>query len=270
MWVYISFAAILICLVVIFWIISKKFPALAILDLEHLPGRKEAKFKEQMLRQRFDRDLAKWGQFFNRWRRILIRFHSFLKEADEMLAKTRANFRLERKLDLKTRQEKVAAWFSEAKELIKKDELDAAEEKLIAIIGINPRFLPAFIELGDVYFKARKYVEAKQSFEHALKTLARRQTPEQADYWPKKELYFSLAQANRNLDNLAAAIDNLHEALELEPNNPRYLDLILDLSIIKKDYALAQSLLNRFSIANPENQKLAELRERVEQIREGE
>ena len=269
MWVYLSLILTLVCLLVIFLVVSKKFTALALLDLEHLPGRKEAKFKNQIIAKRLDRDLEKVAGLLGRWRLFFERrFGSFLHQLRLRLEHSRNAYLREKKLSLAERQEKIAAWFSEAKESAKKGELEKAEELLIAAIALDHRYLPAFVELGDAYFELRKYLEAKQTFLHVLKALSRKTSSDFADYRAKKEIYFALAQANKQLDNLEEAIDNLHEALELEANNPRYLDLILELSIMKKDCALAESILHRLEEANPENQKLADFRSRLEKISE--
>jgi len=87
-----------------------------------------------------------------------------------------------------------------------------------------------------------------------------------SEYRSKKEIYFALANANKQLGDFDEAIDNLHEALELEANNPRYLDLILELSIMKKDCVLAENILHRLEESNPENQKISEFRARLNKI----
>ena len=49
------------CLIIILAILFKKFPVLAILDVNNLPGDKEMKFKDKIIKQRVERDLSKWG-----------------------------------------------------------------------------------------------------------------------------------------------------------------------------------------------------------------
>lgn len=269
MWVYISLAFIFISALIIFLIVSKKFTTLALLDLEHLPGRKEAKFKEQIIAKRLDRDLKKVSGFFGSWHLFFEhRLGSFLRQLHLRLEHSKEQYQREKKMTLSERQAKISAWFSEAKEAAKKGDFEKAEELLISAITLDHRYLPAFIELGDVYFELRKYLEAKQTFLHVLKVLSHKTANDFADYRAKKELYFSLANANKQLGDIDEAIDNLHEALELESNNPRYLDLILELSIMKKDYALADNIFRRLLEANPENKKLPELRVRIDKLLE--
>jgi uncharacterized protein HemY len=85
-----------------------------------------------------------------------------------------------------------------------------------------------------------------------------------------QEIYFALSYLEKKAGNIDASYDNILEALELEPSSPRYLDLILDLSIIKKDKASAWQYLNRLSEANPQNQKLEDRRKEIEEIEDTE
>lgn len=267
MLVYISLTLLILSILIIFKIISKKFTTLALLDLDYLPGRKEAKFKNQIITKRLDRDIDKVEGFFGKFKEFFNhRFGTFLQQFHLRLERSKEQYQKQKKLTLNERQEKISSWFSEAKEAIKKDDLDKAEELLISIINLNNRYLPAFIELGDVYFESRKYLEAKQTFVHVLKVLSKKTINDFSDYRSKKELFFSLANVNKYLNNLDEAIDNLQDALDLERNNPRYLDLILELSILNKDYAVAENSLRRLEESNPENKKISEFRSRLNNI----
>lgn len=269
MWAYISLFFLLLSIIIIFLIVSKKFTTLALLDLEHLPGRKEAKFKEQIITKRLDRDLEKVSGIFGSWRLFFEnRLGSFLRQLHLRLERSKEQYQREKKMTLSERQTKISSWFSEAKEAAKKGDFEKAEELLISVINLDHRYLPAFVELSDVYFELRKYLEVKQTLFHILKVLSHKTVNDFVNYRAKKELYFALANANKQLGNIDEAIDNLHEALELESNNPRYLDLILELSIIKKDYALAESIFRRLIEVNPENKKLSELRLRIDKLLE--
>ena len=56
--------------------------------------------------------------------------------------------------------------------------------------------------------------------------------------------------------------------MEIEPNNPRYLDLAITLAIEVKNKNYASSLFDRFQEVNPENAKLAELFEEISSLSE--
>jgi predicted Zn-dependent protease len=70
----------------------------------------------------------------------------------------------------------------------------------------------------------------------------------------------------KDLGEIAAALDSVRDALEFEPNNPRYLDLILDLGIMKKDKKLCEENLARLIEANPENNKIEEWRQKINEL----
>jgi Tfp pilus assembly protein PilF len=154
-----------------------------------------------------------------------------------------------------------------AREFFKKDDKLAAEEKLVEIISLDQKNLDAFFQLGDLYANQKKWPEARQTYAYALK-LTRQPDAVAAslhNITPQK-IHFSLSSLEKEVGDLDAALENIREALELEPNNPRYLDLILDLSIIRKDKNLAREYWEKLAAVNPENNKLAEWKESIRSL----
>lgn len=256
----ISIILIAICLVVILFIIIKKFPALAILDVDNIPGQKETQFKDKIMKARLERDLAKWGKVFLKIKKIIDRF-SFLKVLYLRLKTLADHYKKAKPLSWAERQERIKVLLEESETAEKEENLEAAEEKLIEVIRLDNQNLKAFRQLGDIYFLGKKYHEAKQTLEHALKLAITLKAKED-----ESEINFALAEISQDLDNLDAALNYIREALEIEANNPRYLDLLLELSIIKKDKKSAQEALEKFEAVNPENNKLNDWRERIEKI----
>jgi len=266
----VSFILIIICLALILSIVLKKFPALAILNVADMPAEKEAKFKEQLLRQKVERDLSRvggtlgrvWLFLANRWARFLERTHSELK-------KTKQSYRLGLVLPYAEKQKRIKELKLNVEETLKKEDLATTEEKLIEIISLDQKNLNAFFRLAGLYADERKWPEARQTYKYALK-LARQHRDDETvmNELSLPEIYFSLARMEKDCDNLDAALENTREALDLEPNNPRFLDLILDLSIMKKDKALAQETWQKLAAVNPENNKLAAWQEQIEGIEE--
>ncbi len=262
----ISIILIAICLIVILAIILKKFPVLAILDVANMPGEKEAKFKDQIIKQRVERDLAKWGGSVARlWLFFSKRLTSFLKNSHQQLKKVKLNYRLSSKIPWPEKQKRIKELFLAVEDLFKKEMLSEAEEKLIEIVSLDQKNLTAFFRLGELYDLQKKYSEARQTYDYALKLAKQYQEDKEimGDI-TIQEIYFSLAYLEKEINNWEVALENIREALDLEPNNPRYLDLILDLSIIKKDKEAASEYLAKLAVVNPENNKLAELKEKIE------
>jgi predicted Zn-dependent protease len=95
-----------------------------------------------------------------------------------------------------------------------------------------------------------------------------RRDPEMLEGIVVSEIRFSLARVSYELGLMDEALEYTRQALDAEPNNPRYLDLILDLSIMRKDKNLAKSSWEKLSAANPDNKKLPEWLARIEALEE--
>jgi len=254
----ISIILIVICLIIIAAIIIKKFPALAILDVDNIPGQKETQFKDKIMKARLERDLAHWGKVIHKITQWLDKNFSFLRALAERLKRLAEHYKRSQKLSLSERQEKVRRLLEESEADLKNEDLGSAETKLIEVIRLDNQNLAAFRELGEVYCLGKKYHEAKQTLEFALKLASKAKAKLE-----ESEINFSLAEISQEAGDLTTALDRAQEALELIPNNPRYLDLLLELSIIKKDKGLAEETLAKIEAVNPENNKLAEWQEKI-------
>jgi tetratricopeptide (TPR) repeat protein len=257
-----------ICLIVILAIILKKFPALAILDINNMPGEKEAKFKDQIIKQKVERDLARWGGAVARVWLFFSRYISdFLKSSQAQLKKIKLNYKSTSKIPFVEKQKMIKELFLAYADFFKKEKFNEAEEKLVEIISLDQKNLSAFFKLGALYDEQKKWPEARQTYEYALK-LARQFKDDETimEELTIQEIYFSLAWVERESGDLDAALENIREALDLEPNSPRYLDLILDLSIIKKDKDLALASYEKLAAVNPENNKLSDWKEKIDSL----
>lgn len=261
----ISLIVIGLAVIVILAVIIKKFPALAILDAGNIPGEKEAKFKERIIKARVERDLARWSGFLGRiWLAISRRLGASLKSRQANLKKIKTSYRVNIKMPWLEKQKKIEGLLSAAAEFLKKEDTPAAEEKLLEIISLDQKNLSAFFQLGELYVSQKKWSEASQTFSYALR-LARRHygdKVETGEITPQR-IYFAQAEVEKEAGNLDAALENIREALELEPNSPRYLDLILCLSIMRKDKTLARESWEKLAAVNPENQKLEKWKEKI-------
>jgi tetratricopeptide (TPR) repeat protein len=268
MFTVISLILIAIALAVSLVIIIKKFPALAILDVANIPGEKETKFKQQIIKQRVNRDLARWSGRLGRLAlTINRRFSNWLKSWQMHLKKIKANHETGTKIPWQKKQKQIQGLLLAAEDLIKKEIFDSAEEKLVEVISLDQKNLPAFLSLGSLYESQKKWLEARQTYEHILKLERQyRDDKEIIGDLTRQEIYFSLANIEREAGETEAALENIREALELEPNNPRYLDLILNLSIMRKDKALAEEYWDKLAAVNPDNNKLTEWWKEIENL----
>jgi tetratricopeptide (TPR) repeat protein len=266
----VAWILVVISILVIIFIIIRKFPALAILNVDNIPGKKEAKFKEQIMRQRLERDFSSLSLNLDKKRRYFGRIiSSFLRGHYQRLLKLKNDLKRHKKISFSEKKEKVANLFLKAKEAMEEEDYQKSEHYLIEIIGLDPKKVKAFLELGENYRLRKNFKEAKETLEHALKLAQQlRRDPELLTGIVISEIQFSLAYVCEEEGLYEEAIEYGYQALDAEPNNPRYLDLILDLSIIKKDKKLALETWRKLSLANPDNRKLSELRDKIELLRD--
>ncbi len=259
----------LISILIIIIIIVRKFPVLAVLDVENIPGEKEAGIKKAIIKKRVDRDLGKIsGVFANVWLTIKKNFISFVNFSEKKLKKVKNNLK-KKKISWSDRERLIKDLFSKAQQDLIDEESDLAIEKLLEIISLDQRNLSAFFFLGKAYQQAKKWSESEQIFRHALK-LAKKRKKEDifSGDLSISEIHFSLAEMLKEAEKIDLAWDEAAEALDIEKNNPRFLDLILDLSIMRNDKQAAIEYLQRLIENNPENKKIDVWREEIEMLQE--
>lgn len=264
----ISLILIGLCVLIILAIILRKFPTLAILDANNMPGEKEAEFKDQIIKQKIERDFARWGGAVARVFIFISRnISNFLKSSHKQLKKVKLNYKSIAKISFVEKQKIIKKLFAAYTDSLKKENLSEAEEKLLEIVSFDQKNILAFFKLGDLYDKQKKWSEARQTYEYVLK-LAQQRGDEKSinPELSLQEIYFSLAWTEKEIGDLDAALENIRGALDLEPNSPRYLDLILDLSIMKKDKELALAYLEKLAAVNPENNKLLDWQEEINNL----
>lgn len=281
---------ILASLTVIIVIVVKKFSVLANLDVASIPAEKEARFKERIISNRLKRNIIKWSSGLGRLTApAFLLANNLFKSNLSKLYQLSNDYKTLGAADAGDNGQKIEQLFVQAEELKKRDELDLAENKYIEIIGLDSKNIRAFKELGRVYFEKKQFEEARQTFEHVLKlkeddeavyeNLAQiaKETGnlnEARDGYLRSlnlnkqnaQTHFSLALVYQALGKWQEAVKSLKKALKIEPANPRYLDTMLEVSIIIKDKALALDGYQKLLKTNPENQKLAEFKRQVDEM----
>lgn len=286
---------IVICLAVIIFIVIKKFPNLSQVDVETLPKVKEENTKKRIIRERLEREvLSRIRSSAKKLKpasdRMVLGFRNALNKTLEMERSYRKKLEQPRTHEEKQKIEaKTDDLVEEGEKLLSQNNFAEAERKFIDAIALDPKGLDAYKGLGELYFEQGKMTEAKETFEYILKLNAdnydayshlgnialAQGNPEAARVMLLKSIeldsqaavhYLDLAKTYRELDQSEEAYNALQKAVGLEPNNPRNLDALLDLSIILGKKKEAKDLLAKLTEVNPENQKIEEFKERIKQI----
>ncbi len=272
----IPISLILLSLSVIIIIVIKKFSALANLDLNSIKAERESMFKKKIINDRLKRGLLKWNYQIKKLSGpTFSKVGEFYKGLYEKLSIMKETHKISSESAGDNAEIRVAKMYSEAEDLYKNEEYDKAEERLIEIIGLDSQNIRAFKKLGKVYFDLKSYAESIQTLEHLLKLLENKirlnQDELEEEVGGDKDIdvmlsgiYFDLALAYFENENTEKASEVLMRALQIEPNNPRYLDTMLEISIMKKDKKMAEEMHAKLKESNPENNKIEEFEKRIE------
>ena len=78
----------------------------------------------------------------------------------------------------------------------------------------------------------------------------------------------SMAELETGLKNHAKACEFAKKAVDKRPGNPKYLDMYIEAALAAKLFADAQEGIKSLEQVNPENQKISEFKERLDNLRE--
>lgn len=255
-------------------IIGRKFSVLANIDVSEIQSEKHAQLKQQIIANQLRRRFGKLALISAR---VLKPFSRFLRNSFDWLYNTLNSWqRSQANREAVLSQEiskRVDVLLFEAEELVRDGYFEAAEKKYIEIIGLDSKNFSAFKNLGEVYLNNQNLNEAKQTLEHALrlkKTLIDEQAPKSKGSAAKdietSQIYFLLARVFDESGDLTKAIAYLKRALKIEKHNPRYLDRLIEVSILNKDKINALEAFSDLEQTNPENQKLASFSEKIKAL----
>jgi tetratricopeptide (TPR) repeat protein len=253
---------IIIAIIIILIIIVRKFPALAILDIESIPEEKEAKFKEQIRKQLFDRALGRYGSgLANFWISIGKKINEFFLNLISNLDKKKRSYLSQKRISFKQKEKKSKKLLNEIDDCLKQEDYEKAEGKAISILEFDKHNEKAYEKLANIYFFQKKYDEARETYAFLLKLIK-----EKEDEVAQAELFFMMANISQKNNDLEQAKEDLYQALEIDNKNPRFLDKLVEFSIESKDKEAAIKAFTSLFAVNPENKKLAEYRKIIDNL----
>ncbi len=295
---FIPFLLIIIGVGLILVVIIRRFPQLPLIDVDSMPRAKEEKKKNALMKKQVEKRLVASRE---RWQRRVLPLVAVAKRTQ--LAFRKLVGRMERMVILareKRRREKPIGeqmgYDEQRRQLIdegtlalSQNNLQAAEMKYIAAIRIDPKSEEAYRGLGDVYAGQGQKKEAKETFEFLLKlnpaneyalmqcadlAIEEGKLEEAVSYYQQAVLvnpnlaprFFKLAELLKDLGQHETALEAIMQAVELEPENPKYLDFLVEVSILAGDKNAAEEGVQRLRMANPDNQKLDVLRDKIRKM----
>jgi tetratricopeptide (TPR) repeat protein len=253
---------IIIAIVIILIIIVRKFPALAILDVESIPEEKEAKFKQQIKKQLFNRALGRRsGGIAKYWLSIGKKINDYFSGIIDNLNKKKRSYLSQKRISFEQKEKKSKKLLGEIDEYLNQEDYEKAEEKAILILEFDKHNELAFEKLANIYFLQKKYDEARETYSFLLKLIS-----EKEDEAAQAGIYFTMADISQRNNNPKQAKEDLYQALKIDSNNPRFLDKLVQINIESNDKEGAVDAFSRLFEVNPDNKELAKYKETIENM----
>lgn len=278
-------------------VLVRRFPQLSLLDVDTIPEVKADKKKADFLKKRVEvkgqeaqkKRREQWKPIVRQLTTVQGAFRRYVGGVEQRLAHHRTK-RVETDEKKGQKREELRSIVHEADLARAADDFESAEKKCLAAIRIDPKNPEPYRALAEVYMAQGNTVEAKETyvFLHqidpnddviAVRLAELSETEgdiraaigyyEQAvllnDHLPQR--FAKLAQLLQQLEQYPTALEAISQAVDIEPQNPKYLDMLVEISIMVGDKALADKSYQELRMVNPENQKLAGFKERIQKIR---
>jgi tetratricopeptide (TPR) repeat protein len=302
---FLPFLLIILSLTVIIVIIVRKFPQLSLLDVDNIPEVKEGKKKDEYLKKQAIKKsdetkkqlTEKSKPFIQRLKEIQLSFRKYVGKIEKMIneqaKKSEKPKKIMTKEERKEKRSELDILLKESANAFDTENYELAEQKYIDAIRISPNSKRAYRGLADVYYSQEQWGEAKETYKFLLKfdkkndnvlvklgEIAEQEgaKEEAVDYYqqallinPNSSVRFAkVAALLQQLDQHETALSAIEEALDLEPQNPKYLDIFVESSIILGRKDLALEGFKQLRMVNPENQKLKSLKNRIYSLQDQE
>lgn len=285
---------IILSIVVILVIIIRRFPDLALIDVETIPEEREKKVKERIVKERFVRKFfVIWRPFikicrlfFDMVRKKFRLFHKKVKEKERSYKKPKTIKSVKERIVFDDKIQKI---FQYIDTLLKEDNFKEAEKQYIKILEMDSKNIVAYKGLVNVYIKLKDIEHAKETLEYLLQLAPQddevysflgqiafneRRLKEAEQYYlraiefnrKKVANYLDLFEVYQSQESFDKAKEIILLAAKLEPNSPKILDALVQISIITKDKSLALESWRHLKEVNPENQKLESLKREIQKI----
>lgn len=238
-------SAVVVALSMIVWVVVRKVPQLASLNVEEAPGERVRNLKKKIVAAKALRRLQALQ------RRVLSREHSgrVWKRAGSLLANLK---KLQEKYQSTTSGNKVQLLLDKGFQALA-DDPEAAEQNFLAVVTEEPHNLQAYEGLAQIYLTKRAFKEAQEVAQFLMKL-----NPSASGRY-----LFALAVAFREAQELKPALKYGTQALSFEPANPKYLDFLIELAILEGHKREANKYLGKLKEVNQENGKIDDFEKRI-------
>lgn len=279
------------------FVVGRHWRELAQLNVESIPGEQENQKKKEILTRRLEEEskqtLKRVGEALRPLRvvgeRIQTQFRRYVHSVEKLLRHEKTLHEKPAKRLAPVDTEALNEQIARGQAALTAEQPEVAEAAFITAIKINPKAADAYRGLAQAYVLREQWDEAKQTYlfltklepsdDHvyaALGEIAERQgnTEEAISHYQQAVLlndalaprFYHLGELLLKAGQPAVAWEAIASALALEPKNPKHLDLAVETAILMSDKRAALTMYNELRLVNPENQKLAEFKQRIDSL----
>jgi len=268
-------------------IVLKRLPELKTLDIDSIPKEKQGEAKIKILEAKFLRQHQENQEKFSKAiNPVKEKTASWIKKVQDNVKLMERKYKRETEVE-ETRTKSINELFAEAHGFIDNQNYSAAEKDLIEIIARDKKNTKAYEALADLYRMAKNYEQAEEVIKYLIKLRSLKFRKNKNIEVKKDRIEDAEAEMLETVDldtELAGYYDDLGKVYELadkkdkaldcylranaiEPNNPKYLDKVIELAIVVGDKGLAKKTFRRLKEINPENAKLLGFKEALEKMK---
>ena len=237
---------------IIAWVVVPKLTLLSSLQIEESPKERWKRLKKHIVISRMMRKVKEKSAEFEKKIFTKERKAQFSGRIQGVVKKLR---RLEENYREQTKDNKLAMLLKKADEQLD-DNSESAEEKFLEVVRLDSHNLEAYEGLLQIYLTRKSLAEASEIVDF-LKKL----NPASVGRYA-----FDLAKLFLERGELKNAKKYGEQALKDEPENPKYLDFIVESAILDGDAYGAAQYLDRLREVNPENAKIQDFDSRIAKL----
>lgn len=263
MWIYITTASIIvICAGTVIYFFFQKKEKLAQLDLEAMKGHRQKNVKKSIVEIRMERNYRKLLEKIKPiLEKIFVPLKNYFSGLYRKILNLEKKYEEDKHKQPVTLEEKekvrqnLTELVSQGNEFFDKDDLAEAEKKYIEVLSVEKQNIDAYKGLAKIYLKKKDYAHAGETLEFI------------ATMNPKDEVVWrDLGDLHKVKEDLENALKYYQKAMSLAPSNPKNIDLVVETALETKNKAVATEGIEKLKEVNPDNNKLEEYLEKLENL----
>lgn len=294
MWYIILLLIVVVCLVVIFVIFKKNISKVRGIEVKETVQEKQMQVKKRLLESKLEKSFINFGKtvlaqadsFFNKFKKDKKSIRIVKKKKGYSMGMP-AKLKKEKKEVELDDDRKKAGLLLEAEASLKKRQIDEAEDKFIELLQMDAKNISAYMGLGKIYVARKEWQTAEEAYRYIIKIdkkfldgyreLAR--VFELTKRWDELKklgqeilnlghreawIYEKLGMAYKKTGYPDKAENYFKSAVEIEPQNERLLDELLEVAIINKNKPLAKKAFNTLSGISRDEMKIQGYRDKID------